>query len=135
MSLFIDAIKTDVAAQERNRAWIEVLRSGKYEQANGYLRRYDAYCCLGVACDLVDSARWRQHPGIPFYGWGDSDQTGLPPDYVADLYCWRNRYGTYGSAAADTRSLAFDNDNGATFREIADTIERELNAALAEVPA
>ncbi len=40
------------------RKWIKALESGKYRQAQGLLRktdesRGDAFCCLGVACDIV----------------------------------------------------------------------------------
>lgn len=32
--------------------WITALRSGEYRQGRGSLREHDAYCCLGVLCDL-----------------------------------------------------------------------------------
>lgn len=32
--------------------WVAALRSGEYKQAKGRLRDGDAYCCLGVLCDL-----------------------------------------------------------------------------------
>ena len=38
--------------QQRLRLWAEILRSGKYQQAKGRLRRGNSYCCLGVACDI-----------------------------------------------------------------------------------
>lgn len=33
--------------------WIPALRSGKYPQGKGALRKAGAYCCLGVACDIL----------------------------------------------------------------------------------
>jgi hypothetical protein len=34
--------------------WLEALRSGKYKQGDSNLRGFDdAFCCLGVACDLL----------------------------------------------------------------------------------
>jgi len=36
--------------------WIKALRSGEYDQGNSNLYHYlnDEYCCLGVACHLLD---------------------------------------------------------------------------------
>lgn len=46
--------------EELRALWIEALRSGKYEQTQGLLRRtawldqsVHSFCCLGVACDLI----------------------------------------------------------------------------------
>lgn len=33
--------------------WVAELRSGKYKQGTGYLRRNDEFCCLGVLCELA----------------------------------------------------------------------------------
>ena len=33
--------------------WVAALRSGEYEQARKVLRSGDAYCCLGVLCELA----------------------------------------------------------------------------------
>ena len=38
--------------------WLEALRSGKYEQTQGTLRDGDAFCCLGVLCDLTGRGKW-----------------------------------------------------------------------------
>jgi hypothetical protein len=38
--------------------WCEALESGKYKQAARRLRRNDAYCCLGVACNLSGAGKW-----------------------------------------------------------------------------
>jgi len=51
---------------ELKEKWIEALRSGKYEQGRGFLRRKDKYCCLGVLCDLIDPEGWtHQAPADP----------------------------------------------------------------------
>lgn len=39
--------------------WIVALRSGKYRQGLRQLRNGDAFCCLGVACDISDLGAWR----------------------------------------------------------------------------
>ena len=33
--------------------WTAALRSGEYEQGASYLRYKNAFCCLGVLCDLA----------------------------------------------------------------------------------
>lgn len=34
--------------------WIKALRSGKYKQGTGCLRKGNEYCCLGVLCEVLD---------------------------------------------------------------------------------
>ena len=44
---------------EQARKWVETLRSGQYKQATDYLRTKDnTFCCLGVACDLINPHGW-----------------------------------------------------------------------------
>lgn len=42
--------------------WVAALRSGKYKQGRGYLRREIRgemeYCCLGVLCDISGVGEW-----------------------------------------------------------------------------
>ena len=33
--------------------WIEALRSGKYKQGKGFLKKGDCHCCLGVLCEVA----------------------------------------------------------------------------------
>lgn len=39
--------------QEVKQAWLQALRSGEYKQGNGNLHKGDAFCCLGVLCDIA----------------------------------------------------------------------------------
>ncbi len=32
--------------------WLKALRSGRYKQTKGFLRRGDHYCCIGVLCQI-----------------------------------------------------------------------------------
>ena len=44
-------IKMNPAAK---KVWVKALRSGKFKQGKGKLKRYDeTYCCLGVYCEAV----------------------------------------------------------------------------------
>lgn len=108
--------------------WIQALRSGGYKQADGVLRNGDKFCCLGVACDLYaqdhPDAHWGDRlPFAEFYEDGESDgYNDLLPPAVRDWLGLR----TYGARWFDgALSLAQMNDEGATFTEIADVIERE----------
>ena len=38
------------------KQWLDALRSGKYQQTDGYLHSGDGFCCLGVACDIQSSS-------------------------------------------------------------------------------
>lgn len=51
-------ISTDGVNKARIELWCEALESGRYHQGGGVLRNRTGYCCLGVACDVMDSTRW-----------------------------------------------------------------------------
>jgi len=40
---------------ENRKKWIAALRSGKYSQVRSRLKTDDGYCCLGVACEVLDA--------------------------------------------------------------------------------
>jgi hypothetical protein len=64
--------------------WIAALRSGKYKQTAGTLKKGDSYCCLGVLCEIDPEVTF--HNQIPFMG---DDKIG-----VADLLqSARDHYG------------------------------------------
>lgn len=85
--------------------WIEALRSGKYKQGRGALRRGDTFCCLGVACDLIDPDAWE---GGEAMDWDGYRSNGLFVPFMA---------------TSDSCELARLNDKGYSFDEIADFIE------------
>lgn len=107
--------------------WAAALRSGKYRQAGGVLKDPNgAFCCLGVACDLIDSSKWtkgtQESPGSGDVGhaWGrrnkKSDRDNLTLPGAAALK-------QMGISDAEARLLAEENDDGASFETIADLIE------------
>lgn len=90
--------------------WCAALRSGEYKQGTGKLRsKDDAFCCLGVLCDVVDPTKWKRTAFN--YGWGSL--TILPgPDLIDD---------------EPVNALWQLNDSKrATFPEIADWIESNI---------
>jgi len=99
---------------ENAQRWVAALRSGEYTQTTGRLRNGDAFCCLGVACDLFDSSQWTRDYDYEF------DRYGVP-DSVRDSLGLRDNAGANDNCA----SLAYHNDTGSSFADIADIIESE----------
>lgn len=162
-NLFRLTIAGDPEAIAKVREWIAALRSGEYHQAPGRLRALeipdastgspgaprDAFCCLGVACDLYAKQdpliRWEKLVSLgddslaatydcvvlceaePGRHEVEDRADGRLPYVVLDRLHIQGPYGTYDE---DERSLAGDNDRGVGFERIADTIERELNLVL-----
>lgn len=48
--------------EELKAKWVEALRSGRYKQGTRFLRKGDAFCCLGVLCDVSGLGEWKK-PG------------------------------------------------------------------------
>lgn len=100
--------------------WVAALRSGRYAQGKGHLRRGSRYCCLGVLCEI--------HPdvtlGMPALGVfvarsavdGDQSTTALPIALAE----------TVGLSGMETGELVYMNDIGGNFPRIADWIEANL---------
>jgi hypothetical protein len=106
---------------EPQKKWLAALRSGQYTQARGSLRLMDetGHCCLGVACDISNLGEWDR----------STYRTANPAEYtdhllltkaVQDWLGMKNLGGTFG----DDQSLTRMNDDGTTFSDIADYIER-----------
>lgn len=104
--------------------WVAALRSGNYKQGNSWLRVNDLYCCLGVLCDLVNPRAWeRQHNDIIFYHGG---KQCFPDSDIYDAIATASGV-SYGRIDSLFKELSDLNDEeGLTFNEIADVIEREL---------
>ena len=110
------------------KAWVKALRSGEYKQGDGALRKeedgQERFCCLGVLCDLVEPNQWRQLNGE----WCNStaaDDGGMPREGLQEklgLTRKINRSGRNNQSIAE--KLAAMNDNGQTFKQIADWIEK-----------
>lgn len=97
--------------------WVSALRSGSYPQAKNFLRTEEGFCCLGVACDLVNQEGWKKVkvPIAVVYGWEDKNgnhinSVGYPP-FIPNVA---------------SRKLAEMNDAGSSFDEIANWIEESL---------
>lgn len=113
--------------REHRRLWVDALRSGKYRQATKQLRSGDAFCCLGVACDISGLDRWRSAE-MPFYL---HENRMLP----AEVQKWLGLSGKLGGYGVRIRTYLADlNDSGKSFAEIADIIESEPDGLLHPSP-
>lgn len=112
--------------------WIAALRSGRYEQGKEWLRTVDnRHCCLGVACRVL------KEPGqISKTGklWEYDGCNASAPTEVKSMLSLNSALGriTGGFSIAGKDCLAFANDAGATFAEIADFIEAHPEAVFTE---
>jgi hypothetical protein len=119
---------------ENAKAWIAALRSKKYTQTKQYLHDKDGFCCLGVACELAiaDGVPLTQRlfdDGGTFYiDRGVIDYGGTISSLPSEVKDWLgidSDLGNYQDFVAEDTCLAWKNDGGKTFEEIADIIESE----------
>lgn len=99
--------------------WIAALRSGKYGQTKGRLKRGENYfCCLGVACDISGAGHWESNND---YYYLDAE------DFVSHTLNSRLK-AIFGLTNTEENEAISMNEEGRTFEEIADYLERGLNA-------
>ena len=110
----------------RQQRWVEALRSGSYTQGQEALHAGNAFCCLGVACDVFKdelSLSVKSEDGIVHY---DGQALVLPTAVKEHLHL-AHKSGIPKSKKGYTSlsmQLSALNDSGASFEEIADTIEQ-----------
>ena len=107
--------------QEARKLWVQALLSGDFDQARGALRKGQAHCCLGVACEVYRKAtgngKWDAD------GWFLGRMKHLPEE-VSE---WLGIASVDGllveGVSVTSRSLTELNDAGVGFAEIAHLIE------------
>lgn len=101
------------------KSWLKALRSGNYEQCRKRLRHDDAYCCLGVLCDLRNADAWTKTSGGTWlynFPTGVRNEETIPFEELFEM-----------TLDSDARTALIDmNDDGKSFAEIADWIEAKL---------
>jgi hypothetical protein len=99
------------------KEWVKALRSGKYKQAKNVLFNADrnAFCCLGVACDIS---------GVSREEWHGSNYTVLPQE-VQEKLNLRSKCGRFLDAGIYTSLVMLNDSLGYSFDQIADIIESE----------
>jgi hypothetical protein len=125
---------------EIRKLWAEALRSGQYKQGNNYLkyeREGETYhCCLGVLCEvyqketnqsIVTNSDTLNLDGIPrkVY-WFDHRNAFLPR--VVTEWAGLSEFDPHLGPPENIKSNAtfWNDDNKATFDEIADLVEAWL---------
>ncbi len=114
------------------RKWTAALNSGEFQQGQGFLRAeeegQDKYCCLGVLCELYareTGEKWVESPTDTAKGnkktYGFLGKKAFLP---WDVVTWAS-LGT-DDPGEDDESLVTMNDEGKSFQEIAEVIERTL---------
>jgi hypothetical protein len=115
--------------------WLQALRSGKIKQARGKLRREDdSMCCLGVLCNLHAESHPKiaakqtektsymgnsDLPSVEVLKWAFKNWNSGFDDEAVFIHSTAGGFGYSGT-------LAEKNDNGASFKQIANIIEKHL---------
>lgn len=125
--------------KEHRKEWVAALRSGKYKQAVGKLKKTDEdgalrYCCLGVACDLVGLKGEELENGLFVFpkshgSWMTTDSL-LPREAMEWLGVDVDGPSVYTEEVGDNGESEYDelaqlNDNGYSFDQIAALIEEQ----------
>ncbi len=101
--------------------WIKALRSGKYKQCKSVLRNGDSYCCLGVLCDISKQDIWKN-------SFNDNKKyQGETINLPFDIMKWsgiKQNEGHFKYKNGKSTCLSTLNDNGKSFKAIADVIEK-----------
>lgn len=107
--------------------WMKALRSGKYRQGKNYLANAKGeYCCLGVLCDLAEkegvvTSTKNRRPVYEVIQYGE--EIYFLPEKVMEWAGIKHQCGEYSTGH---QHLAGHNDNGNTFKQIADIIEAHV---------
>lgn len=117
--------------------WIHALRLGhdplnpgsEYRQGTDSLRCDGGYCCLGVACDLVDPDGWGYVDDDRDFITFDGDQMDVPTRVRLAFGVHELETGWNGWTPGD-RAISNLNDSGSSFAELADIIEARLATAV-----
>ncbi|MDG4783272.1 FAD-dependent oxidoreductase [Micromonospora sp. WMMD961] len=119
--------------EEVKAVWLTELRSGEREQGKDGLRRGDAFCCLGVLCDIAvkngviaepervgylssQAVDYRYAGSLAILPTAVQEWAGLPDGnpHLAD------------DSNGERWHAAGLNDSGMTFAQLADLIENKL---------
>lgn len=113
------------------RKWISALRSGAYKKVTGVLKKVgknqnESFCALGVLCDIYQKEHVRGLPEEPAKDdWGkncvsiDDEKFHLPTRVMK----WAGLKTKTCSIRSENTNIPTLNDDGVSFKEIADIIE------------
>lgn len=105
---------------ELKKKWVDALRSGEYKQGKIGLYNYesDAYCCLGVLCELAGFEKLPKEDVYAVYNVGGVvSSVGLSAPFIDRIEFPPHEEG---------RLISMNDSKGKSFSEIADYIESNL---------
>jgi len=116
--------------------WVKALRSGDYEQGQEALCKGGSFCCLGVLCEILELPKV-DHMGATYYNFPRPEgalsavgmqQSVIPriwqPIILEDLNLQQVVEDEVGDKLSLHTRLICMNDEGRSFNEIADFIEK-----------
>jgi len=117
---------------EIKQKWVDALRNGNYKQGSNFLRVDDCYCCLGVLCDIM-GGNWDYDKGLNECKHKNNDTLNPESTYyyidykdITDNVLLPSSLTTQCKLPSkDQQRLATMNDEGFTFKQIADVIEKD----------
>lgn len=120
--------------KEIKKLWIEALRSGKYKQGKGKLKRDGKYCCLGVLCAISPWKNCFMRMKPPLFSASKNEMRLLPdkneilPNKVKEWAEIKHNNPVFFNEDLNLNStLSRENDiKKRSFLEIADLIEKYL---------
>jgi hypothetical protein len=131
-------IEKKAKALEILREWVAALRSGEYTQGKSFLHTElfgegsDQFCCVGVLCKIASDrgnplvARVAPGNGLIGYGEGrnsfDMQESVIPIGFSREI---RDLMGEDAPEIDWTTLYEMNDEEGATFPDLADVIERE----------
>jgi hypothetical protein len=99
---------------EFKEKWLEKLQDGSYEKGRHQLRNLDnTYCCLGVACDILDPNGWKK---LEHYWKHSREITSMSTTLSRKI----------GLTIAEQGDLTDLNDNNETWGPVIDYIRENL---------
>ena len=111
---------------EIKKQWVTALRSDKYEQGRGFLRKIDCFCAQGVLCDLYAQANnidWKMKFGTS----GRYSIVGMWDLIPNEVEKWAGLQEiTNRMAKLQDKVVQMNDFHGYSFYEIADYIEQNL---------
>jgi len=116
--------------------WCERLRSGKFKQGRGSLKRFGkndgiiTYCCLGVLADMAVEEGVIEEPNLKdnLYFYDNNVYAVLLPPVVQNWAGLKTCEGKISSLNTSVgASLAYFNDKGISFNDIAVLIEKNVD--------
>jgi hypothetical protein len=122
------------------KRWVAALRSGKYKQGKNALCSTEpdgmdpTFCCLGVLLDTEWDGYWVPAVGCVLDGrlcWAIDGLAILVIPHTAQSMLGISGGGEFDNAL---RPLAYYNDTGASFEQIADLIEKNYRKLLCPRP-